>query len=287
MNPATPDAPAAVPKALLSTMPQKLRNKLHRYAAIVRQTANWPAYMAFKMGLHRGRHFTFRMRDGQAYTVEKRMIGPFRECFFDDQYFSRLDISNLPETPLIIDIGANVGFSALYFLRRFPKAVVHSFEPMPFLQRELHARKALHPQAHWHLHDYGIWKDDGELELHTTHVDDFTSVSGLVRLHDTIHRVKVPVRRLDTFLDDHGIRQVDLLKLDCEGAEYGILFHLPDSIWPRIANIALETHLTDEWTTRDMVDFLRSKGYQVDAEERRVTGNVWARSPKGLNLRQA
>lgn len=262
-------------------MLQKLRNKLHRYAAIVRETSNWPTYMAFKLGLHPGSLFTFRMRDGESYTVEKRMIGPFRECFFDDQYFSRLDLGSFPAAPLIIDIGANVGFSALYFFRLFPHAVVHSFEPMPYLQRKLHERRAQYPAADWRLHDCGVWKHDGELELYTTHVNDFTSVSGLVRLHDTVHRVKVPVRRLDTFLDGEGIGHVDLLKLDCEGAEYGILFNLPDTAWPRIANIALETHDTDEWKTADMVTFLRSKGYEVDVEERRITGNVWARNRKG------
>jgi FkbM family methyltransferase len=269
------------PKGLFSPMLQKLRNKLHRYAAIVRETSNWPTYLAFKAGLHRGRFFTFQMRDGSDYTVEKRMIGPFRECFFDDQYFSRLDLSSFPESPLIIDIGANVGFSALYFFRLFPHAVVHSFEPMPFLQRALHERRANYPGVAWHLHDFGIWKEDGELELFTTHVDDFTSVSGLVRLHDTVHRVKVPVRRLDSFLEQQAISRVDLLKLDCEGAEYGILFSLPETIWGRIANIALETHDTDEWKTRDMVDFLRARGYEVDVEERRITGNVWARNRKG------
>jgi hypothetical protein len=91
----------------------------------------------------------------------------------------------------------------------------------------------------------------------------------------------VPVRRLDGFLEQQAIPHVDLLKLDCEGAEYGILFNRPESIWGRIANIALETHDTDEWKTRDMVDFLRARGYEVDVEERRITGNVWARNRKG------
>lgn len=263
-------------------MLQKVRNKLRRYAAIVRETSNWPTYMAFKMGLHRGPFFTFHMRDGARYTLEKRMIGPFRECFFDDQYFSRLDISTFPESPLIIDIGANVGFSALYFLRLFPKATVHSFEPMPYLQARLQQRKDEFPHYDWHLHPYGVWKEDGELELYTTHVNEFTSVSGLVRLHDTVHRVKVKVLSLYAFLETSGIRRVDLLKLDCEGAEYGILFHLPDEAFDKIDNIALETHDTEDWKTRDMVDFLQGKGYEVSFETRRITGNVWAKNRRVL-----
>jgi len=261
-------------------MLQKVQNKFHRYAAIIRETRNWPTYLAFKLGLHRGPLFTFHMRDGTSYTLEKRMIGPFRECFFDDQYFSRLDISVFPASPLILDIGANVGFSALYFLRLFPTATVHSFEPMPYLQARLQERKAAYPYYDWHLHPYGVWKEDGELELYTTHVNEFTSVSGLVRLHDTIHQVKVKVCALYSFLQASGIGRVDLLKLDCEGAEYGILFHLPDEAFDQIAHIALETHDTEEWKTRDMVEFLQRKGYEVAHETRRMTGNVWAKKEK-------
>lgn len=264
-------------------MPRKVRSKLHRYRSIIRETANWPDYMAFKLGLHRGGDFTFRLRDGSIYTVEKRMMGPFRECFFDDQYLRHIDATGLPTNPVVIDIGANVGFAALYFLHRFPKATVHSFEPMPYMQGLLHKRRAEHPETDWHIHDFGVWKEDGTLELFTSHVDDFTAVSGIVRLEKTGHRVEVKVRRLDGFLEEHGMKRVDLLKLDCEGAEYGILFSLPDEVYEGILNIALETHETEEWKTLDMVRHLRSKGYEVVYEDRGATGHVWARRIPGKN----
>jgi FkbM family methyltransferase len=258
-------------------MLQKFRNKWHRYAAIFRMTDNWPAYLSFKTGLHRGRDFTFVMRDGRRYTVDKRMIGPFRECFFDDQYFRHLDPRSFPEKPLIIDIGANVGFAALYFLHLFPKAVIHSLEPMPYMLTQLHKRRSDYPEAEWHVHDAGVWKEDGELELFTTDEEGFTAVSGLVRLETTNRMVKVRVIGLEGFLRDRGIRRVDLLKLDCEGAEYGILFNLSEEAFAGIRNIAMETHDTEDCKTSDMVDFLRRKGYEVDFEENRITGHVWAR----------
>jgi|688.fasta_scaffold151794_3 FkbM family methyltransferase len=261
-------------------MLQKFRDKWHRYAAIFRETTNWPSYLAFKTGLHPGRDFTFRMRDGRGYTVEKRMMGPFRECFFDDQYFRHIDPKTLPKAPVIIDIGANVGFAALYFLHLFPKAVIHSFEPMPYMLRQLHRRRAERPEADWHVHDAGVWKEDGELELFTTEDDDFTAVSGLVKLDHTNRRVKVRVVGLEGFLKERGNPHVDLLKLDCEGAEYGILFSLSEETYENISNIAMETHDTEEYKTLDMVEFLRSKGYEVDFEERRITGHVWARRKK-------
>jgi hypothetical protein len=35
---------------------------------------------------------------------------------------------------------------------------------------------------------------------------------------------------------------VDLLKVDCEGAEYGILLDLPEPCWPGIRELRMEYH---------------------------------------------
>src|SRR5688572_25562845 len=41
---------------------------------------------------------------------------------------------------------------------------------------------------------------------------------------------------------DHGIDRCDLLKLDCEGAEYRILYSAPRDVLDRIDHIILEYH---------------------------------------------
>src|SRR4030095_1072659 len=47
---------------------------------------------------------------------------------FDHEYY-RLDLDFSPET--VLDLGANAGFSAVYFSRQFPKAWVVAVEPVP------------------------------------------------------------------------------------------------------------------------------------------------------------
>ena len=55
-----------------------------------------------------------------------------------------------------------------------------------------------------------------------------------------------------------------MLKLDCEGAEYNILFGAPDETLKRIRRIVMEYHdsLTSH-THRDLVKFLSEKGFHV------------------------
>ena len=64
---------------------------------------------------------------------------------------------------------------------------------------------------------------------------------------------------------DHAIAQCDWLKLDCEGAEYEILYQAPPEIFERITAISLETHPVDERQNNSaaLMDFLEQRQFQV------------------------
>ena len=256
----------------------KLGYKLQRYGAIFKELKNWPEYLAFKMGIHPGKDFVFKLKDGNIYRVPKKMIGPFRECFFDDQYMLHFDQKGFPKNPVIFDVGANVGYAALYFFRCFPHAAVHSFEPMPFLQQMMEKHKAEYPGHDWNQHPFGLWKEDGHMDIFTDAPDDFTSISGIAHFENAVHKVSIQVMALSTFINENKIDTIDLLKMDCEGAEYDILFNLPENYFSRIKRMAMETHETQQYTTVEMATFLMAKGYQVKYVTRPATrtGHVWA-----------
>jgi FkbM family methyltransferase len=68
-----------------------------------------------------------------------------------------------------------------------------------------------------------------------------------------------------------AIPQCDLMKIDCEGAEYPILFHTSDDVLGRIQRIVMEYHdRITQYTHRDMQTFLASKGYEVRAVQNYV-----------------
>jgi molybdenum cofactor biosynthesis enzyme MoaA len=77
-------------------------------------------------------------------------------------------------------------------------------------------------------------------------------------------------------MHERSLNTIDLLKLDCEGAEYEILFSLPDAEFKKVNRIAMETHVTESHKTEDLVDFLRNKGYQVNYIANKETGHIWA-----------
>ena len=112
----------------------------------------------------------------------------------------------------------------------------------------------------------------------------WTAVIASTHFHlDGAKTEKVPVTTLEHFMEDWEIQQIDLLKLDCEGAEWDIL---PASveILPKIRQICMEFHLDRGWTAEKLGTWLRNHGYEVIHTPGVWNGQLWARRPRSESL---
>jgi len=89
-----------------------------------------------------------------------------------------------------------------------------------------------------------------------------------------------PVRMttLERLMDDYGFEAVDLLKLDCEGAEWDIL-PASDHVLPRIRQICMEFHCERGWNGSRLADWLRGRGFTVSHTSGAWNGLLWAVRP--------
>ena len=73
---------------------------------------------------------------------------------------------------------------------------------------------------------------------------------------------------------------IDLLKIDCEGAEYGILFGAAPPDLRRIREIRMEYHMGRE---SELLEYLRRAGFEITLfrPDSAFTGNLWARRKTG------
>ncbi len=101
----------------------KAKGKLYRYQNLINRVVNWKSYLLKKI-LGFNKEFEFNIRDFGKISVLKNMLGPFRENFLDDIYFKHIpkEIFNKNQHPVIVDIGANVGFFSLAAFSKYPKA---------------------------------------------------------------------------------------------------------------------------------------------------------------------
>jgi len=88
-------------------------------------------------------------------------------------------------------------------------------------------------------------------------------------------QMAVGARSLSSIINQLKLESCDLLKLDCEGAEYDILLNAPPVVLSKIRRIVMEYHdQITKFTHQDLVEFLREKGFSVEIYANPVHGNI-------------
>lgn len=137
------------------------------------------------------------------------------ELFVRDEYGA----VELPDDAgVIVDVGANIGLATLELGVRFPGARIIACEPDPGAHATLVANVGDDPRVE--IHRVALSDEDGETTFWTSPTAVLSSVH---RTLDDQRPVIVPTKTLASFLAEVGVEQVDLLKLDVEGAETLVL----------------------------------------------------------------
>lgn len=167
----------------------------------------------------------------------------FDQIFVCEQYSCLRD---LEEPSLVLDLGANVGFSAAYFLSAFPKARIVAVEPDERNLAICQANLAPYGDRVLLLHG-AVWSRPATLRLlkgtfldgreWTTQVDELLEEQGTSE--------GVQAWDVGSLIDMVGDNTVDLLKVDIERAELSVFGNSAGSWLSRVRNICIELHGKD------------------------------------------
>jgi FkbM family methyltransferase len=148
----------------------------------------------------------------------------------------------------ILDVGANQGDMTRLFLRHFPNAIIHAFEPVSSTFVRLQKAFGNLPRAR--LYALAAAEVSGAAMMRTF------AASGLNTMVDQLQdglranqvgEEKIETCRLDQIVGKFGIRKVDLLKIDVEGFEKNVLLGCGEYLRPEfIRYIFLECHVITE-----------------------------------------
>lgn len=133
----------------------------------------------------------------------------------------------------VVDAGANIGFSSLYFAARYPQATVLAIEPNPDNFALLQANTRAEPRIK--QVQAALTPEAGQ--------QVFIKTSGRAS-HFKMNRdgkgVAVRGASLDELCTEHGFDRIDLLKIDIEGAERDIFADA--SFLRRVGVVVAELH---------------------------------------------
>jgi FkbM family methyltransferase len=172
---------------------------------------------------------------------------------------------------ICLDIGANVGFYALRFGKLVRRAGhVYAFEPDPRCYERLRFNIELN-----HMEDvvsacpYAISDRDERVRFFRA-PPDHSGWSGLIHYRD-IHVdsiIVVEAIKLDTFLSQNCIQEVEFAKIDVEGAEFAVLEGARNALSQRLFRYILiefnGPRLAEQGKTLDdMQRTLARNGYRI------------------------
>lgn len=143
----------------------------------------------------------------------------FREIFVEGTYSFSTD----KERPFIVDAGSNIGLSILFFKTAYPKARIIGFEPEPRTFTLLKTNVETNALCDVQVHQCALGDQDGVSDFYVNSSQAGSlEMSTIKERTPSAQQITVAERKLSPFITE----EVDLLKLDVEGAETKVLFEL-------------------------------------------------------------
>ena len=136
----------------------------------------------------------------------------------------RLREIHFDEGDIVIDIGAHIGLFSIYLAKRWPFLKIFAFEPFPANFENCMENLRLNNISNVSLHPKAITHDARLLRM-ATDLRNSGGASAIVRSFVANGVVDgIVSTNLDEVFSEHAIDHCKLLKIDCEGIEYEILF---------------------------------------------------------------
>lgn len=247
---------------------------MNRVVGMMQNVRNWPAYLLQKWKIARQKPFIIKANNGVSVVVPDRMMHTAKEVFFADDYQIKVLKTELKTANSlnVVDVGANVGYFSAFVLANFPNAKVISVEPIPTNVTLLKENQKRNIPTDWEIFEGVLTDKEGTVSINYDASDAYSTSASLYGLDKSSDLVEAESTSLELLASRYELESIDILKLDCEGAEYDILYCLSDEFLNKIQIITMETHSLDSDTKnhQSLTKWLENKGWIVSSSGSKI-----------------
>ncbi len=250
----------------------RITGKFVRASQIIKTFKNWPMvflrlFGCFAKGpLAIGTHMVCTLRQGVKFKVRTEAkddaIGTILGVWAQENHsHSRASIK---DSGVVIDIGAHIGTFSVMAATLSRKAKIYAYEPHPENFGLLRDNILLNGLEERISPVNSAVVGQGGAGKRALHIGNVTSTHSFY-FSSGDNRMTVACLTLPDIFQSNGIKQCDFLKIDCEGAEYEILFNTPPEYMDRIGTIHVEFHegAGIDHNRQELWDFLKRSGFEV------------------------
>ena len=221
----------------------------------------WKFYLAllvkFIPGLYK-KPIVFLLKNGSKIIIREFMsIYIYNEIFIEGCY------DNLPinsKRPVVLEVGANTGMFVLRLKSAYPNAKIFSFEPYPPNYDALLETITINNIKDVTAIKKAVSDKPGKLKLFI-HPGNIGGHS-IYKENAGENHVEVETTTIEEIFTDNEIASCDVLKLDCEGAEYPILKSFTQRIADNVKVIIYEPTYS-QYSVEELNCHLTKLGYNI------------------------
>lgn len=189
------------------------------------------------------------------------------EIFYKNDY--KVDLF---KPKVIIDIGANIGDSTLYFAQKFPRAKILAFEPDRKIYMIMRQNIKLNNVLNILPFNLGVAGKNGSLKFYSY---EFSGLSGFSKIDRVAKKSVIKTITLKKIFSDNKISMCDLIKMDCEGAEYEILLKSDKKLLKLVNKYVIEYHDgLNKHTHQELLDLFNNLDYRVKISPHKIEKNI-------------
>jgi FkbM family methyltransferase len=248
-------------------MLKKIKGKINLSLEIIKNVKNWLTVFFIYLGLFKKEYILFKFRDGKKVKVlnprkegETSGIATIWEIFIRKNYNPRG--MEIKDTDVIIDIGANIGIFSLYASLKARNGKIYSYEPFENHFKRMQENIKINKAKNIFPFNLAISNKKGKKYLFIN--ENSSGMHSTVFNKNSKDKVKINTATLEDVFKENKLKKCDFLKMDCEGAEYDIIFNTKKETFNKIKKISLEfDNIDKEKNCFKIKEILEKNGFQV------------------------
>ena len=192
----------------------------------------------------------FKFHDSDSF------IDTYKEIFVHEIYKFR----SVAGKNIIIDCGANMGLSTIYFAKTYPNHTIYAFEPDQKIFAVLQENVKVFGFTNIKLFENAVWDKEEVLSFYTD--------SGMGGRVNEAYMEQIPIQINSVRLYDYLSELVDFLKIDIEGAEDVVLRDCESKL-PFIGSFFFEYHndVNKSQTLHELLNLVKDAGFHYYIKE--------------------
>lgn len=215
--------------------------KLSILFKVIKVLKNWHVYPIVYYGLTKKEQVILETRSGLKIKIRTNStdVMAFTHVWLIEEY-SNLGF-DLRESDTIIDIGAHVGLFTLFASQFCKNGKIYCFEPVKENYDLLLSNVSLNNLSNVSTFNVAVTDKTSKVKIFLNKDE-----SGHSMFAQSLDSIEVQSTTLKNIFDENNIPTCDFIKMDCEGAEYGIIRSLPQEYFTKIKKMIIEYHMADE-----------------------------------------